>query len=105
MGCLVEVRILLPSLLVLLKVRRNRNHHVLMARKEVGLNLKTKNNKYMEENIKNVDNKYTFTIEEKNPVHIRLRLHVNHALAGTITLRREEYQDFQNSLKPEKIYE
>ena len=54
---------------------------------------------------KNVDNKYTFTVSKKTPVHITFRVHVNHAYAGEITLRLEEYQHFYDSLKPEKVYE
>ncbi len=55
--------------------------------------------------MKNTDNTYTFIIEKKTPIHITFRIHVNHALAGTMTLRLEEYQHFYEALRPQKVYE
>lgn len=55
--------------------------------------------------MKNIDNTYTFTIVNKSPSHTIFRIHINHALAGNIILRNEEYQHFYEALNPEKVYE
>ncbi len=52
----------------------------------------------------NLDNTYTLTIYKMTPVHIYFQIHVNHALAGSIVLRLEEFEHFKECLKPEKIY-
>jgi len=49
--------------------------------------------------------KITLTITDKNPVHIRFNVHINGGLAGNLTLRNEEYEDFISRVKPDKVYD
>lgn len=55
--------------------------------------------------IENQAIRVSFTIIEKNPVHIGFRVHVNGGLAGNLVLRVEEFEEFRKLVKPFKIYE
>lgn len=49
--------------------------------------------------------KISITITKKSPVHIGLRVHINGGLSGTLVLRNEEYQDFIDRIKPNRVYD
>jgi hypothetical protein len=58
--------------------------------------------------MKNIKNRITVTITEKNPVHTRLSIWVNGALIctpGIICLRNEEVEDFLQRLSPEAVHD
>jgi len=43
-------------------------------------------------------NTYTLVVDDESPSHIRFRVFVNHAYAGGMTLRVEEFDDFVDRL-------
>jgi len=47
--------------------------------------------------------KITITITKKTPVHITFQVFVNGGLSGSLILRNEEFDDFTERVKPEKI--
>ena len=47
----------------------------------------------------------TLTITRKTPIHIHLDVHINHGRSGSLILRNEEFEQFCEIMKPDKIYD